>query len=159
MPRMIKFWSILCTVLLSVSIVAAPTAPAWAFSDISMGTTAEMLAMTDTATADEALTDTEIDGLVGDIAPEKPGVDNSTVIPRAASGSIRVNTACRGIAASGTYFGVWKKLGANKAKCKEGAGGPAGQWLSPTNGCRIVTLNDGVIDGGTIIPATKCVTL
>lgn len=159
MPRMIKVWSILCTVLLSVGMMMAPTAPAWAFSDIAMGTTAEMLAMTDTAPADEALTDSEIDKLVGDITPDKPGSEEDLQQPRAAAGSlIQLNTACEGITTGANYFGRWKRLGqsGNKAKCKEGASGqPNNVWLTPQS-CRIVTINDGNFDNGTIIGA-KCV--
>ena len=155
MPHMSKVCSILCTALFSLSLLLAPTAPAWAFVDISEGPSANMLAMTNTAVADLALSDTDIDDLVGDL--ETPAVNEDVEqTAAAAGGNIRLNTPCLGITSTNNYLGVWKKLGPNKAKCKEGAGGTPGAFITRTV-CRIVTLNDGNFDNAAVIGNDECV--
>ncbi|MEM9216920.1 MAG: hypothetical protein AAGD25_21545 [Cyanobacteria bacterium P01_F01_bin.150] len=155
-PLMSKLCSFVCTTLFSLSLLLAPTAPAWAFADISLGTSTEMLATTNTLVADAALSDSEIDNLVGDL--EKPSDDETVEKPAAASsGNIQLNTSCLGVTATGTYLGRWKKLGPNKAKCKEGAGGQPGGFITRSI-CRIVTINDGNFDNADVFSPNKCMT-
>ena len=68
---------------------------------------------------------------------------------------IRLNGPCVGQTATKTYDGVWKKLGDHKAKCREGAGGPAGEIIQRSV-CRIVTINDGIFDNATVTSSQKC---
>ena len=74
----------------------------------------------------------------------------------AASGFlIRLNTPCVGKTAYHTYYGKWKKLGARKVKCLEGAGGEPGELVERIV-CRIVTIHDGTFDNSMITSSTKC---
>lgn len=153
MPRMMKVCTILCTALFSLSFILAPTAPAWAFVDVSLNPEAEMLAMT-SIVAETPLTDTDVDALVGDL--ENPTADDSLDAPAAAMvGNIQLNAPCLGITSTATYLGVWKNLGSNKAKCKEGAGGALGGFISRTK-CRIVPISGPVIDNAIIVGNNKC---
>ena len=155
MPLMIKVCSVVCTALFSLSLMLAPTAPAWAFADISLGSSSEMLAMTNPLVVVAALSDSEIDDLVGDLA--KPSEDETTEKPSAASTGhyIQFNTPCVGLTSTKAYYGVWKPLGSNKAKCKEGAGGQPGSNVQRIE-CRIVTINDGNFDNSLVTSSTKC---
>ena len=160
-PLVIRVYSAVFTVLLTLTIVAAPISPAFALSDSNP----DMTALTDRSVAtppipDQALSNDEIDSLVGDLDPIKPSDELLEEKPAAASlGNIRLNTTCEGIvAATGKhYFGLWKKVIGNpeKAKCKEGANGTPGNWIS-RDVCNIDTMNDGTFFNGEILGAFKC---
>ena len=156
MPRMIKVCSFLCTALFSLSLILAPTSPAWAFADITPGTGVEIqpvLSAAPTVTTDEGFSDDQIDDLLGDLDVPKEEDDLSTRPSQKTL--IQVNTFCRGVLPGKYYDGLWKKLGPSKAKCKEGASGTPGEFLSRTS-CRIVPLTDPIVDNATITSSTRC---
>ena len=80
-------------------------------------------------------------------------------LSRSSGGNIRLNTTCEGIvAATGEhYYGLWKKVIGNpeKAKCKEGASGTPGRWIS-RDVCNIDTINDGTFFNGLVLGVNRC---
>lgn len=158
MPHMIKVCSFLCTALFSLSLILAPTAPAWAFVDVSLSNSPNMHSLTTAVTptansSDVDFSDNQMDDFLDDL--ELAEEEDDLAMRPAPKQAIQFNTFCRGVVPGKTYDGVWKKLGANKAKCKEGAGGAPGAFVSLTT-CRIVPLHDPIVDNAAITSATRC---
>ncbi|NES93281.1 hypothetical protein, partial [Okeania sp. SIO2B9] len=74
------------------------------------------------------MSDDQVDDLLDDI-DFSDSEDEELLEKPSAKASLQVNTFCEAIAAGQVYYGVWKKAGSSKAKCKEGAGGSPGEVM------------------------------
>ena len=152
MPKLSKARSIACAAVFGMGLLLLPTATARVVEDSSSDTSAKVKAQAGSAKV-----------------LDQGGVADSSLFPSvgaesalqfvdvmASGGNIQLNTACAGITPSNEYFGLWKPLGSNKAKCKEGATGSPRATITRLT-CRIVTLNDGNFDNAVVSGSDHCV--
>ena len=153
MPKWNKACSVACTAFFGVGLLLLPTATAQVVEDSSSDTRAKVMAQADSA---------KVLDQVGGVADSSlfPYVGAESALPfvdvMAAGGNIQLNAPCLGVTSTNEYVGRWKPLGSNQAKCKEGAGGTPGNFITRST-CRIVTINDGNFNNAMVLGSDQCI--
>ena len=153
MPKLSKARSIACAAVFGMGLLLLPTATARVVEDSSSDTSAKVKAQAGSA---------KVLDQIGGVANSSlfPSVGAESALPfvdvMASGGNIQLNAQCVGVTSTNEYVGRWKPLGSTKAKCKEGAGGTPGNFITRAT-CRIVTINDGNFDNAMVLGPDQCI--